>query len=78
MVTFCFINAASRYHSSPVKQRAVLKDSKGGIAHHGRFPPIPMKKPRNACVSEAIFNVCYFIKKISNTSNAIIAMKRIT
>ena len=37
MSTFCFINAASRYQSSPVKQRAVHKDSKGGIAHHGRF-----------------------------------------
>ena len=43
MMTFCFINAASRYHDSPVKQRAVHKDSKGGIAHHGRFPPLPMK-----------------------------------
>ena len=30
-----------QYHSSPVKQRAVRKDSKGGIAHHGRFPPLP-------------------------------------
>ena len=40
----CFINAASRYHSSPVKQRAVHKDSKGGIAHNERFPPFPMKK----------------------------------
>ena len=38
MMTFCFINAASRYHDSPVKQRAVLKDSKGGIATR-RFPP---------------------------------------
>ena len=53
MMTFCFINAASRYHDSPVKQRAVHKDSKGGIAHHGRFPPLPMKKPRNTYVSEA-------------------------
>ena len=43
-MTFCFINAASQYHSSPVKQRDVHKDSKGGIAHHGRFPPLPMKK----------------------------------
>ena len=47
-----FINAASRYHDSPVKQRAVQKQSKGGIATR-RFPPLPMKKPRNACVSEA-------------------------
>ena len=47
MMTFCFINAASRYHDSPVKQRDVHKDSKGGIARHGRFPPLPMKKPRN-------------------------------
>ena len=30
MMTFCFINAASRYHSSPVKQRAVHKDIKSG------------------------------------------------
>ena len=50
----CFINTASLYHSPPAKQRAVLKDSKGGIAHHGRFPPLPMKKPRNACVSKAM------------------------
>ena len=28
MMTFCFINAASRYHDSPVKQRAVHKDEK--------------------------------------------------
>ena len=51
MMTFCFINAASRYHDSPVKQRAVHKDSKGGIAHHGRFPPY--KGPGTLCVSEA-------------------------
>ena len=30
MSTFCFINAASRYHASPVKQRAVHKDEKSG------------------------------------------------
>ena len=30
MMTFCFINAASRYHDSSVKQRAVHKDIKSG------------------------------------------------
>ena len=30
MMTFCFINAASQYHSSPVKQRDVHKDIKSG------------------------------------------------
>ena len=64
MSTFCFINAATRYHDSPVKQRAVHKGSKGGIAHHGRFSPLPIykepssggwyaqKSPRNASISE--------------------------
>jgi len=40
----CFINAASRYHSPPVKQRAVHKHDKGRGATQGRFPPLPMKK----------------------------------
>ena len=47
MMTFCFINAASLYHASPIKQRAVHKDSKGGIAHHGRFPPYLEKTLNN-------------------------------
>ena len=35
MMTFCFINAASRYHDSPVKQRAVHKDKiVDGHAHY--------------------------------------------
>jgi len=44
MSTFCFINAASRYHDSPVKQRAVHKDSKGGIATPGAFPSFTDKQ----------------------------------
>ena len=58
---FCFINAASRYHSSPAKQRTVRKHDRGGSATQGRFPPLPMKKPRNACVSEASITIkgCY-------------------
>ena len=47
MMTFCFINAASRYHDSPVKQRAVHKDSKGEIAHHGRFLLTDEKAPEH-------------------------------
>jgi hypothetical protein len=39
----CFINAASRYHSPPVKQSAVRKHSKGGIATTGRCPPLHLK-----------------------------------
>ena len=39
MMTFCFINAASRYHDSPVKQQSQrVKTKQGGIAP-GRFPP---------------------------------------
>jgi hypothetical protein len=30
MMTFCFINAASRYHDSPIKQRAVRKHKNSG------------------------------------------------
>jgi len=40
----CFINAASRYHSPPVKQRAVHKDSKGGSATPGAFPSFTDEK----------------------------------
>jgi len=39
MSTFNFINAASRYHDSPVKQQSQrVKTKQGGIAP-GRFPP---------------------------------------
>jgi len=44
MSTFCFINAASRYHSSLVKQRAVRKHDKGGIATPGAFPSFTDEK----------------------------------
>ena len=44
MMTFCFINAASWYHASPVKQRAVRKHSKGGIATQGAFPSFTDEK----------------------------------
>ena len=39
MSTFCFINAASLYHASPIKQRAVHKDIKSG-----RPRPLPWKQ----------------------------------
>ena len=42
MMTFCFINAASRYHDSPVKQRAVHKDKiVDGHAHYLESKPPP-------------------------------------
>ena len=56
MSTFCFINAASRYHASPIKQRAVYKDEKivDGNAHYTlkanhRLSAVGMRKsPGNA------------------------------
>ena len=55
MMSFCFINAASRYHDSPVKQRAVHKDKiVDGHAHYTlkanhRLPAVGMRKSPGRC-----------------------------
>ena len=55
MSTFCFINAASRYHASPAKQRAVHKDKiVDGHAHYTlkanhRLPAVGMRKSPGRC-----------------------------
>ena len=66
----CFINAASRYHSSPVKQRAVHNKSKGGAATPGAFPsftdekspgtlafPRPMTKLKNPLRCDGMYHI---------------------
>ena len=60
MMTFCFINVASRYRDSPVKQRAVHKDKiVDGHAHYTlkanhRLLAVGMRKsPGTLVVSEA-------------------------
>ena len=62
MMTLDFINAASRYHDSPVKQQSQRQNNDSG-----RSRPLyrcqrttaswrlVRKKPRNACVSEALW-----------------------
>jgi len=55
MMTFCFINAASLYHASPIKQRAVHKDKiVDGHAHYTlkanhRRSAVGMRKSPGRC-----------------------------
>ena len=54
------VQGESRYPNSfglyvePPSKFGESKHDKGGIATPGRFPPLPINKPRNACVSEAM------------------------